>query len=184
MVRVARCAPGLSTEVFRRLRALGDDLNAVVLDLRQNPGGELEAAASLAADFLPDGAVVARLAGVDGDETRIVARGAARWVVPLVVLVDGGTASAAELIASSLQAHARAVVVGATTYGKAVAQRIAAAGPIDDAARATVASWRAGPDDAWRSAPVEPDLALGDADPGLEIAVAVALAMADAASLA
>jgi len=104
----------------RRLEAQG--MRALVVDLRDNPGGELSAFLELAGDFLEPGAVLAVMIDEDGDELVYRARPGAKYSFPVVVLVGGGTASAAELFAGCLKAHRRATVVGARTYGKGVGQ--------------------------------------------------------------
>jgi carboxyl-terminal processing protease len=103
-----------------------DRITALVLDLRGCPGGELVAALELAGDFLPDGTVLAVATDSDGDETTYRARQPRPYGFPLVVIVDRGTASAAEVFAGALQAHGRAVIVGERTYGKGTAQQLVA----------------------------------------------------------
>lgn len=129
-------------EVFNTLRRLGDDgIRALVLDLRGNPGGDTEAALRLASAFLPRGTVMLRARDRDGDERDVVARGGQAYRWPLRIVVDGGTASAAELFVGALQHAARATVVGQPTYGKATAQR--ATGHADGALRyGTVRSYQ------------------------------------------
>lgn len=97
---------------------------ALVLDLRGCPGGELDACLRLAGDFLDRGAEIVRVVDAAGDEIVHRARQDGPRDVPLALVVDGGTASAAEVFAACLQAHGRAVVVGERTRGKATAQQI------------------------------------------------------------
>ena len=99
-------------------------MTALILDLRGNPGGDALAAIALAADFLEAGSLVAVMTDGDGDETRYRAHGTQPHRFPLALLVDAGTASAAEIFAGSLQAHGRAVLVGDRTYGKGLAQAV------------------------------------------------------------
>ncbi|EGJ75171.1 putative carboxy-terminal processing protease precursor [Streptomyces sp. Tu6071] len=112
---------------------------AVVLDLRGNPGGLLDEAARAAGAFL-DGGVVATYE--DGGSRRVLGapRGAA-GTGPLVVLVDGGTASAAEVVTGALQDRGRAVVVGEPTFGKGTVQ-VPRALPDGSVAELTVGRWR------------------------------------------
>ncbi len=116
---------------IQRLSALG--LSQIVLDLRGNPGGEMNAALDLLRDLLPEGSVIVTTVDGDGDEVIYRARGDA-YPYPLVLRVDRGTASAAELFAGALQAHGRALVVGEVTYGKGVARALVG-GVLTDVAR-------------------------------------------------
>jgi carboxyl-terminal processing protease len=142
LVRIARFTSDVATRVDREIRRLaGRGLTALVLDVRDNPGGELDAAVRLAEDFLPEGAVIAILTDADGDETVLRARRGAGHTMPLVLLVDAGTASAAELFAFALKAHGRASIAGEATYGKATVQRPVAAAD-GGLVHATVAVWR------------------------------------------
>ncbi|TDE36078.1 S41 family peptidase [Actinomadura sp. 6K520] len=93
----------------------------VVLDLRGNPGGLLEEAVETASAFLRSGPVVTyRPRGRPARDLAVTAPGDAK--TPLVVLVDAGTASAAEVVAGSLRDRDRAVIIGSRTYGKASVQ--------------------------------------------------------------
>lgn len=119
LVRIACCGTDLATSTLDALHRLaGNGARAVIVDLRGNPGGDLDATIELARALLPDGAVVARIDDGDGDVSTPRATGPTRCLLPLVALVDRATASAAELLVASLQAHSRAVVVGARTFGK------------------------------------------------------------------
>ncbi len=93
----------------------------VVLDLRGNPGGLLDEAVEVASAFL-DGGPVVSYEQRDAPDRVLNALGDGNTTVPVVVLVDGGTASAAEVVAAALQDRNRAVVVGSRTYGKGSVQ--------------------------------------------------------------
>lgn len=100
-------------------------IKGLVLDLRDNPGGVLEAGVAVADDFLEQGVIVTadgrtaearfRMDATPGD----LIEGA-----PLVVLVNGGTASASEIVAGALKDHARALLIGQRTYGKGSVQTV------------------------------------------------------------
>jgi len=114
-----------------QLRAAIDGLRArgarsIVLDLRHDPGGLLQQGVRVADLFLSAGDTVVTLRGRSpGASQRFVAQGAERWPgMPVVVLVDRGSASASEIVAGALQDHDRAVLVGSQTYGKGSAQSI------------------------------------------------------------
>jgi len=104
---------------------LGSRWRGAVLDLRGNPGGLLEQATGVAALFLDNGQIVSTR-GRDPTATQdFEARsGDVTRGLPLVVLVNGGSASSAEIVAAALQDHDRAVLVGASSYGKGTVQRV------------------------------------------------------------
>jgi carboxyl-terminal processing protease len=121
-------AEGTTESLRRELEAMLDDgARGIVLDLRGNPGGLAEEAYATAGLFLEDG-VVARIEDRDGNEQVIEAEGATLPPVPVVVVVDGGTASAAELVAGALQDRDRGTLVGTQTYGKGAIVSLASLG--------------------------------------------------------
>ena len=90
----------------------------LILDIRTNPGGILNATIEVASEFLDEGLVMYSL---DGDGNRIdyeVRRGGVARDIPMVVLINEFTASAPEIIAGALQDHGRATIIGATSFGK------------------------------------------------------------------
>ena len=97
-------------------------MKALVLDLRDNPGGLLEEAVAVAGRFLAGGRVV--IVRERRDEDVWSASASPTWTGPLVVLVNGGTASAAEILAGALQDQGRARLVGQKTFGKGTVQRL------------------------------------------------------------
>ena len=100
----------------------GRRLRGLVLDLRNNAGGLLEEAISLADEFLDEGVIVSVKNPSDRDETYRAKKGA--WTFPVVVLINAGTASAAEILASALQENKRAVIIGERSFGKASVQTL------------------------------------------------------------
>jgi len=102
---------------------LEQEPEGVILDLRQNPGGWLDQAIDVADLFLGEN-VVAIERFSDGSERRFRARGGdLAESIPLVVLVNGGSASASEIVAGALQDHGRAPIIGVPTFGKGSVQR-------------------------------------------------------------
>lgn len=103
----------------------GQKVRGLLLDLRDNPGGALEAAVATAGLFLPKGEVVVTLKGRAVPETvyRVESEPYSRRL-PIVVLLNRGTASAAEIIAAALQEHDRAWLVGKSSFGKGVAESV------------------------------------------------------------
>lgn len=146
----------------RRLRAEG--MEALIIDLRGNPGGEVMAAIELAGDFLEPGSLVVTRRDEEGDETAYRARQERPYRFPVAALIDGGTASAAELFAGCLKAHGRAVLIGEPTRGKGVAQRL---GPDASGACArleTVARFELPGGAPLHEVGIEPDVAWGAAE--------------------
>ncbi len=114
---------------------------ALMLDLRGNGGGLFDEGVRAAGLFLPQGALIASLAGRGGVRPEEHRSKSTRWpTMPLTVLVDGGTASAAEVIAAALREHDRALLVGTPTYGKGVVQRVVKLTP-EISLRLTTARW-------------------------------------------
>jgi carboxyl-terminal processing protease len=107
-----------------KLRARG--AKALILDLRGNPGGVLDQGVAVADLFLDRGAVVVETRGrAPGANQTYRGQDGQQWPdMPVVVLVDGGTASAAEIIAGALQDHDRALVLGTTSFGKGLVQTV------------------------------------------------------------
>lgn len=100
-------------------------LKGVVLDLRNNPGGLLQQAIAVSDDFLESGEIVSTRGRIAGQDTRYTARaGDILNGKPIVVLINGGSASAAEIVAGALQDHRRAVVLGTKSFGKGSVQTI------------------------------------------------------------
>jgi len=114
------------TDALRRAkREIGPDLSGIVLDLRGNLGGLLDQAVATADLFLSDGAIVStRGRHPASGQTNFAGRGQIGENVPLVLLVNGSSASASEIVAAALQDNGRAVIVGTTTYGKGTVQTV------------------------------------------------------------
>jgi carboxyl-terminal processing protease len=105
-------------------KVLHQGAQALILDLRENGGGLLEEAVNVASIFIPDGTIVSTYGRNQPRQVYTARRNAVAAKVPMVVLVDNGTASAAEIVTAALQDRGRAKVVGTHTYGKGVFQEI------------------------------------------------------------
>lgn len=106
-------------------RQAGGHLAGVVLDLRGDPGGLLDQAASLANLFVANGTIVSTIGRHPGAKQYFGAHGdAVAPDVPVAVLINGGSASAAEIVAATLQDRGRAVVIGSSSYGKGTVQSV------------------------------------------------------------
>src|SRR6267142_5769284 len=111
-------------EVAQALEEFGD-VRGLILDLRQNPGGLLSEGVGVADKFLKKGQVIVSHRGRSSPEKRYVAaHGNAGKDYPLVVLVNRGTASAAEIVSGAIQDHDRGLIVGETTFGKGLVQTV------------------------------------------------------------
>jgi carboxyl-terminal processing protease len=110
-------------ETLRELRAQG--LKVLILDLRGNGGGVFEAAIQTTERFLPRGKIIVSTQSDVRDQNRLYrSHNADPLTIPVVLLVDADTASAAEIVAGALQDHDRAKLVGEATYGKFSIQRV------------------------------------------------------------
>ena len=109
-------------------RANGGRLNGLVLDLRKNPGGSLDEAVALSDLFLTDGQIVSQRGRSRRDsvyyEAESVYRGDAAAGVPMIVLIDAGSASASEIVAGALQDQRRALIMGERSFGKGSVQTL------------------------------------------------------------
>lgn len=141
-LRVRQFQERTGEEVVKALQSLAKepDLKGLVLDLRGDPGGLLNAAVGVSAAFLPKDALIVYTDGRTPESKmrlsasrEFYARGREDYVkgvpalfvdLPMVVLVDGGSASAAEIVAGALQDHKRAYVMGTQTFGKGSVQTI------------------------------------------------------------
>ena len=104
---------------------IGDELQGIVLDLRNNPGGLLDQAVAIADAFLDKGEIVSTRSRRAEDTQRFNAHpGDLAKGVPMVVLINGGSASASEIVAGALQDHQRALVLGTKSFGKGSVQTI------------------------------------------------------------
>ena len=123
--RFTRDAPGAVEAALDDLRDTGP-FRGVVLDLRDNPGGLLRAAVRITALFVPQGTEVVSTQGRGDDETESYTTDRVPLLpeTPVVVLVNGQSASASEIVAGALQDHDRGVVMGTTTYGKGLVQNV------------------------------------------------------------
>ena len=119
----------------------GGKLKALVLDLRDNPGGLLDQAVAIAGDFIPHGEIVSTRARHAEDDQWLGAKGGdILHGLPLVVLINGGSASSSEIVAGASQDHHRAVLVGTRSFGKGSVQTVIPL-PGDAAIRLTTARY-------------------------------------------
>lgn len=103
--------------------AKGSDMKGMILDLRGNPGGSLDAVVQMCRMILPEGMIV-YTENKSGEREEFTCDGKHELQVPLVVLVDGNSASAAEIMAGAIKDHGLGTLVGTTTFGKGIVQQV------------------------------------------------------------
>ncbi len=120
---------------------LSNDPQGLILDLRNDPGGYLDTAIAVVSQFIPDGVVMYEDHG-NGERVTFTARsGGLATEIPLVVLVNEGSASASEITAGAIQDRNRGMLVGTTTYGKGTVQSWSTLVDNQGAIKVTIAHW-------------------------------------------
>jgi carboxyl-terminal processing protease len=122
----------------------GDKLKGFILDLRNNPGGLLDQAISVSNAFLNRGEIVSIRGREPEDMQRFEAKldpGDLTKGKPLIILINGGSASASEIVAGALQDHKRGTLIGTRSFGKGSVQTIIPLSPVDGALRLTTARY-------------------------------------------
>jgi carboxyl-terminal processing protease len=145
---------------FAELRAKNPQMKGLILDLRNNPGGLLDQAVAVSDLFLEGGEIVSQRGRDPRDVERYNARaGDITGGLPMVVVVNNGSASAAEIVAGALQDRKRAEVVGLTTFGKGSVQTvIPLRGGMDGALKLTTARYYTPSGRSIQKTGIEPDL--------------------------
>jgi carboxyl-terminal processing protease len=162
-LRVTQFQEHSDDDVERALRQLTKDtggLRGLVLDLRNNPGGLLTQAVKIADVFLDSGLIVYTDGRLENQKQKYFAHKSNSWSdFPIVVLVNGGSASASEIVAGALQDHKRATVLGTQTFGKGSVQTIL---PLDEnsALRLTTARYYTPSGRSIQAKGIEPDIAV------------------------
>lgn len=156
---------GETTAQFRQAaRELASrDVQSVVIDVRNNPGGFLQTAVDIAGNFLSPGTLVVTEKGKDGQNSAPY-RTSGQPVLqgmPVVVLVNGGSASASEILAGALQEQIDATILGSDTFGKGSVQELIT---FDDGSslRVTIAKWYTPNDRSIEDEGIAPDIAVED----------------------
>ena len=151
-------------EIEKKLKKNGKELRGIILDVRNNPGGLLDQAVAVSEYFLDHGVIVSTK-GRDSKNDTIVSAG--RFVpkapnVPMVVLINSGTASAAEIVAGALQDHKRAIIVGTTSFGKGLVQTFTQIGK-NAAIKLTTAKYYTPSGKSINATGIEPDIYIENA---------------------
>jgi carboxyl-terminal processing protease len=157
--------PGLEHAIRELKRQIGPGLKGYVIDLRNNPGGLLDQAVSVSGDFIASGEIVSTRGRRPDDAAHYDARG--RDLTdgkPVVVLINGGTASASEIVAGALQDHKRATILGMTSFGKGSVQTIIPLGEGGGALRLTTARYFTPSGHSIQAQGIIPDVAVAQGD--------------------
>ncbi|MBA3611469.1 MAG: S41 family peptidase [Nitrospirales bacterium] len=147
----------LSTELEK---LVSKNIQGLILDLRNNPGGLLTAAVGVSEQFLESGRLVVSIQGRNGKKDEYRARaGSKNYQYPMIVLVNHGSASASEIVAAAMQDWGKAVVIGTTTFGKGSVQTIL---PLSDGSglRLTTAKYFTPNGKSIHSIGVQPDIVI------------------------
>ncbi len=166
-VRISQFQDDTVAELTRQIEALqkkDGPLQGAVLDLRSNPGGLVTAAVGVADDFLDGGTIVSTRGRLKQADMTFAAQDGGDLLkgAPLVVLVDNGTASAAEIVAGALKDNHRAVLMGRRTFGKGSVQTVLPL-PGGEAVKLTTARYYTPDGGSIQARGIEPDIRLADA---------------------
>lgn len=167
LVRIHYFHEDAAAKLDEQLRTLDarspDGLSGAILDVRDNPGGVVDEAVSIADLFLSEGVIVSTRGRVEDENEDRVARPGSRWeTLPVAVLVNGYTASSAEILAAALRDNARATLIGEQTFGKGTVQRLVEL--LDGSAlRLTVSRLYTPAGEAIQGNGIVPDLTVGEA---------------------
>ncbi len=153
---------GLKKSIAALKKELGKNLPGIVLDLRGNPGGLLDQSIKVSSAFLDGGEVVSTRGRIATDTERYNAEnGELAKGVPLVVLIDGASASASEIVAGAVQDRGRGLLVGMTTFGKGSVQSIIPLrGGRDGALRLTTQRYYTPAGRSIQGTGIDPDIAI------------------------
>ena len=158
-------ADGLEKAVAQLKKQIGPGIKGYVLDLRNNPGGLLDQAIQVSDDFLTSGEIVSTRGRHSEDTQRYDSHpGDITDGKPIVVLINGGTASASEIVSGALQDHKRATIVGLTSFGKGSVQTLIPLGENRGALRLTTARYYTPSGHSIQAEGIIPDIQVAQGD--------------------
>jgi carboxyl-terminal processing protease len=168
-IRINIFGDDTTSELRSQLRELlKNNPDGLVLDLRGNGGGYLNTAIEVVSEFVDKGIVVHEEYGDGSRDSYEVQSGGLATRIPLVVLVDKGTASASEITAGAIQDYERGKLVGTTTYGKGSVQTWQALDNNQGAIRVTIARWLTPKGRQINDVGIEPDYVVEFSDVDIE----------------
>jgi carboxyl-terminal processing protease len=156
---------GLEHAVKELKKQIGPGIKGYIIDLRNNPGGLLDQAVSVSSDFISSGEIVSTRGRHTEDNVPYYAKGHdITDGKPVIVLINGGTASASEIVAGALQDHKRATIVGMTSFGKGSVQTIIPLGEGGGALRLTTARYYTPSGHSIQATGIVPDVQVAQGD--------------------
>jgi carboxyl-terminal processing protease len=167
-LRLTRFSEQAYSGIQKSIKDAYEELNGVapkgiILDLRNNPGGLVDQAVLVSDAFLKQGVVVLTRGRAESESDRLTAKpddlDALIANIPVIILTNGGTASAAEIVAGALQDHKRATVLGTRSFGKGTVQSIINLGP-DGGIRLTTARYYTPNNRSIQAAGIQPDIVI------------------------
>lgn len=167
LITINEFSRDVGADVFASWKALqteaGGRMRGLVLDLRSNPGGSLDEAVALSDLFLDEGRIVSQRGRAKGEtilyDAETVYRGQIAEGVPMIVLINSGSASASEIVAGALQDHRRAVVMGDRSFGKGSVQTLLPLGR-DAALKLTTARYYTPAGNSVQEGGIRPDISV------------------------
>jgi carboxyl-terminal processing protease len=156
-----------------------EGMRSLVIDLRKNPGGLLTSAVEVADKFIEQGGIVSTKGRSVGEDFNYTAQRNGTWRVPLVVLIDGDSASAAEILAGALRDHRRATTVGERSYGKGSVQGIFPLSSGGAGVRLTTAKFYSPAGHPFSRIGVEPDIKVQTAAKPIDGPVAIPVSVSN-----
>lgn len=156
--RIASFQDNTADELKSILEKYKNDMKGLVLDLRDNPGGLLDQAVQVADLFIESGVIVSTVGRTSKDVEREFAHKKGTYTdLPVVVLINGGSASASEIVAGALQDHERALIMGTTSFGKGSVQTLVSL-PDQSGLKITVARYYTPKDRSIQAKGITPDM--------------------------
>ncbi|GMN02443.1 S41 family peptidase [Erythrobacter sp. MTPC3] len=177
IITVNEFSADVGADVYRAWNEIREEatgrVSGLVLDLRSNPGGSLDEAVALSDLFLDEGRIVSQRGRARGEtllyDAETVFRGDMAEGVPVIVLIDAGSASASEIVAGALQDHRRALVMGERSFGKGSVQSLLPLGR-DAALKLTTARYFTPKGNSVQEGGIKPDIAVPQlSDPDLAL---------------
>lgn len=159
-VKVTQFQEQTSADLAAALKKLSDEkFTAIILDLRNNPGGLLNSSIDVSGQFLPRGKLVVYTKTRSGEKAEFLTEGDKPYAQPMIVLVNQGSASASEIVAGALKDWNRAVILGTQTFGKGSVQTVI---PLSDGAgiRLTTAKYYTPKGTSIQNTGITPDIVL------------------------